>query len=119
MITMIDTSVVKTAAGNGTTIDISGVTGDATVFFRCESFTAGKNAVFSVQDSADTFVSDIVTRGTFEVSGAVLLTADLTLDLRKYLSPSTRFGVTSARLRVSLTYVDTGASIQYSTWMVN
>lgn len=93
-------------------IDISGVSNDWDLFLRIEGMTAGKKAIVALQDSADGFVSDVVTLYTWNIQGKV--TTDAMKDgdrIRKYDIPSARFGAASARLRFRVLQIDSAATL--------
>jgi hypothetical protein len=122
-------NVTYPAAGNGVAgglatstlsfaYPISTIVTDWTLRLRIESLTVGKKIGLAVQDSADGFVSDIVTRATVSAYGQVEAAAYLDLiALRKKDAPSARFGVQNACLRVWITSIDAGATCILSCWV--
>lgn len=97
--------------------DISGLSGDFTVRVVINGLTAAKNAVVCLQDSADGFVSDIVTLACTNVSGAVATGTSQSFTWRKYQVPSLRLGVTNGRLRVNVQQIDGSATVTTSAFI--
>lgn len=98
--------------------DISALTGDWTIKLVVNSLTAAKNAVLCLQDSADGFVSDIVTLACVNPSGPINSGAtgsSVSYSWRRYQIPSLRIGassgVSNARLRLNVTQIDGSASV--------
>jgi hypothetical protein len=97
--------------------DISGLAGDFTFRIGITGLTAGKNAAVCVQDSADGFVSDIVTLwcvGAQGGSGGGSVNAPIWYTKRAYGVPSARLGVSNARLRLFVQSLDSGATVTTS-----
>lgn len=115
--TMLETGQVKSAAYNGATqLDISGITGDCTLFFRLESLTAGKNCYFQFQDSVNAFTANQPV-ASFAFSGAADVRSDITVSMRLYQNKGLRAGTASAVLRIVLASIDAGGTAQYSAWI--
>lgn len=98
--------------------DISALSGNFTVRLVINGLTAVKNAVVCVQDSADGFVSDIVTLACANPSGAIgpAPSPGVTYTWSKYQLPSLRAGITNGRLRVSVQSLDGSATVTTSLY---
>lgn len=118
--------VSKTATFDGTGVDTSVVLGAgdsagaapskvATLVIHVESFT-GNRAILQVTDSADNFSSDIVAIYCAHIQGALGSTADEVIRIPWYDIPAARFGVTSSKMRVSVTSIDSG-TLKYEAWI--
>lgn len=112
----------KTATFNGSSVDISGYPSDPdmlpTVTIKVEALTAAKTAIFELQDSADGFNSDIRVLATFHIEGAIPDgRTPRTRDFHSWEMPGTRYGVTSAHMRLALSYIDSGASVTYDAFI--
>lgn len=101
----------------GPLADVSTLTGDFTLRLQINVLTAAKNAVVCIQDSADGFVSDIVTLACVNPSGAVTAGASQDFTWRKYQLPSARLGVTNGRLRLNIQAIDGSASVSTSLFI--
>jgi hypothetical protein len=104
--------------------DISALTGNYVVRLRVETLTAAKNVVLCIQDSADGFVSDIVTLACANVAGPVVATAPVAFTWAQYQLPSFRLGngtagagVTNARVRLYVTQIDGSGSVKASLFL--
>jgi hypothetical protein len=119
-----DSALTVPVAGNGATstgavsmaYDISGLTGDVTVFVRTENEAALKGCIVSIQDSADGFVADIRTIALVDTSGT-LPVGGVTHSIRKYEMPQARFGVANARLRLYVTEIDSSSSVTLTLYV--
>jgi hypothetical protein len=122
--TDIQASVTRTAAANGSGVDISGITEDFTLVLEILSFTANAGqtptAQFTFEDSVNAFTNQIVV-ATFNQKGAV--NADgkqhgMKQTWRKRDLVGLRAGTGSAVLRCSLASIGgTGASITYKAYL--
>jgi len=115
-ITAVQAKVTKTAAFNGASLDISGITGDWTLVLKVDKLTAGKKARFTFEDSVDAFTAKIA-GPSFSVKGEVAPEADRTFSVKKADFPSLRFGTGSAVLRLALTEIDASSSVDYEAWL--
>jgi hypothetical protein len=104
--------------------DISALTGNYVVRLRVETLTAAKNVVLCIQDSADGFVSDIVTLACANVAGPVVATVPVAYTWAQYQLPSFRLGngtagagVTNARVRLYVTQIDGSGSVKASLFL--
>ena len=104
--------------------DISALTGNYVVRLRVETLTAAKNVVLCIQDSADGFVSDIVTLACANVAGPVVATVPVAYTWSQYQLPSFRLGngtagagVTNARVRLYVTQIDGSGSVKASLFL--
>lgn len=89
--------------------DVSAISGDYTLKFRLVSMTATKNALISIQESADGFVSDIRTIEVIHVAGPVPA-GGISKSWRKYQATNARVGVTNARIRLSVQAIDSATT---------
>lgn len=108
--------VTKTAAFNGTGVDISAYPAAGVgpvVTIRVDSLTAAKTAVFALQDSVDGFSSDTRTLFTFTIQGVADSRTPRTRDVHSWEMPGVRFGVGSATLRLALLSIDGSSSCDY------
>ena len=106
------TSITNGATGStSTALDVSTWTGDWTARVLVTSLVAGKSALIALQDSADNFSADIKTLYTLNVTGAVGADAPIEQSIRAYQAPSSRVGVTSGKLRLTVQSADAGASV--------
>ena len=123
--TVTSTGAVTPTAG----VDISGMTGDATVCIEVISLTAGKTARVQLEDSVNGFTASLPLDvfnfvgqegqgGTSYTAGAYNPTTEK-LSVRKYQLPNNRFGVTSALLRLNVTAIDGSSSLSLNAWIEN
>ena len=89
--------------------DVSGITGDYTLKFRLVSMTASKNALISIQESADGFASDIRTLEVIHVNGSVPV-GGIAKSWRKYTTSDARVGTANTRLRIYVQAIDSAAT---------
>lgn len=115
--TTLQAKVTKTAAFDGTAVDISGLPATASVNLKVDLLTAAKGAVLYIQDSVDNFGSDIRTLFVWNVLGAHQAIAPIERNVKKYEIPSARFGVSSAKMRVGVLSIDSAASMDYEAWI--
>lgn len=115
-LTDIQAQVTKTAAFDGASLDISGVTGDWTIKLQVSALTAAKKARFIFQDSVDAFSANIGGPAV-SVKGAISEDADKVYSFKKQDFPSLRFGTASAVLRLALAEIDSAASVEYRSWL--
>lgn len=118
--------VSKTAifAGAGVATDVVLGSGDsasatpskvATLCIHVESFT-GNYAIIQVADSADNFSSDTVAVVAQHIHGAIAAANDRVIRIPWYDIPAARFGVTSSKMKVSVTAIDSG-TLKYEAWI--
>lgn len=108
--------VTKTAAFNGAGIDISAYPTQGVgplVTIRVDSLTAGKTAVFALQDSVDAFSSDTRTVFTFTIQGVADSRTPRTRDIHAWEMAGVRYGVSSATMRLVLLSIDASSSVDY------
>lgn len=113
--TAVQALVTKTAAFNGSSVDISAVTGDWTLFIRVAKLTAAKKARLGFQDSVDAFTNNLA-GPAISVKGEVGTDYDKVYSFKKQDFPSLRFGTGSAVLRAVLIEIDGSSSIDYEAW---
>jgi hypothetical protein len=117
-ITPIQTYVTgKTAIFQGAGVDVSGIISDWTLKIQVGKLTAGKNVRFQFTDSADNFVADKAAGATYSFTGEIGNTADVVNSLQSRDSKKMRIGVASCKLRLEITGIDAGASVDYSAWL--
>ena len=98
-------------------LPIGAISNDFTVRLRVESLTAAKNVQILIQDSADGFVADIVTRWSGNFKGQVMVQAmEDVVELRKYNVPSMRFGTAGAYMRLYIGAIDAGTTVVTTCW---
>lgn len=114
---MLQAKVTKTAAFDGTGVDISGLSAKCGVHIKVDKLTAAKGAVLYIQDSADNFSSDVRTLATWNVIGEVKPEAPREKDWHEFEVPNVRFGVSSAKMRVGVLSIDGSGSIDYEAWI--
>ncbi|SRR6266545_3678214 len=115
-ITPIQAQVTKTAAFVGSGVDVSGFIGDWTLKIRVSKLTAAKNVRFQFTDSVDAFTNKGAGH-TLCFSGGVDAAADVVRSITRYNAPTLRMGVASAVLRLEVTAIDAGGSVDYSAWL--
>jgi len=111
--TTLQAKVTKTAAFNGTGVDISGLVANSVARVKVDKLTAGKVAIFALQDSADNFGSDIRTLATFPVKGEIQAIAPREREFHHFDMLGVRFATASSKLRLILAYIDSAASVDY------
>jgi hypothetical protein len=115
-ITTIQAPITKSAAFQGAGVDVSGITGDWTLKIRVTKLTAGKTVRFQFSDTVDNFTA--VTAGrTLSFAGEISPAADVTRSVQKYDFPQLRMGVASAKVRLEITAIDAGGSVDYTAWV--
>jgi hypothetical protein len=115
--TPIQAPVTKAGTFQGAGVDVSGITGDWSLRIKVTKLTAGKNVRFQFTDSADNFSADKGVGPTFCFTGEIQPVADVTRTIRKQDMPTFRLGVASAKLRLEITAIDAGGSVDYSAWV--
>jgi hypothetical protein len=119
------TGAVTPTAG----VDISGMTGDATVCIEVISMTAGKTARIQLEDTVNGFtaslpvaVFDVVGQigqgGTSPAAGNFNPTTQK-FSIRKYQLANNRFGTASALARLNVTALDGSATMLLNAWIEN
>lgn len=115
-ITTVQALTTKTAPFNGASVNISGITGDWMLKLRVAKLTAGKKCRFVFADSVNAFTNELA-GPAYSVEGEIAKEADRVFSVRKQDFPSLRFGVANAVLRLELTEVDSGGSVDYEAWL--
>jgi hypothetical protein len=121
--TVTATGAITPTAG----VDISGMTGDATVSIEVISMTAGKTARIQLEDSVNGFTASVPVAvfdtagligqgGTSYTAGAYNPTTQK-FTVRKYQLANNRFGTASAVLRLNVTAIDSASSITLNAWI--
>ncbi len=109
--------VSKTAPFTGATIDVSEVNpGLSSVSFHVLSFDSNQTARLQLSDSLDNFVSDDVALHVVNIQGGLTRSNDLVVKLPWWDIPGARWGVTDAKMRVSLTNIS-GGTLTYEAWI--
>jgi hypothetical protein len=116
-LTVLQSSVTKTATFNGSSVDISGLAAYGTVLVKVTSLTAAKEIQIQVQTSADGFVSDIKVEKQFNFIGPIGSVYPVAQTAHDYDMPGIRLGVTSAHMRIALTELDSSASVTYEAYL--
>jgi len=112
--TVTATGAVTATAG----IDISAITGDATIVVDVQSLTAGKSARIQVEDSVNAFTA-AAALAVFDVVGKIdsTVAASIRFSKRKYELPNSQFGVSSGLLRVNVTALDASSTLKLHCWL--
>jgi hypothetical protein len=110
--TVTATGAVTATAG----LDISGVSGDATVVVEVVSLTAAKTARIQLEDSVNAFTASIPV-AVVNVIGQISGEYSQRFTFRKYQLPNNRFGTGSALLRVNVTAIDSAATLKLHAWL--
>lgn len=121
--TVTATGAITPTAG----VDISGMTGDATICIEVVSLTAAKTARIQIEDSVTGFTASIPV-GVVDVigqigQGGVTYTAGAynpttaKYTIRKYQLANNRFGTASAVLRLNVTALDASSSLSINAWI--
>lgn len=97
-------------------LDISGITGDYTIWVQVESLTAAKKCLIQLEDSVNAFTASIGV-ATFNPVGALAKEADIRYSLRKYQCPTLRAGTTSAVARINVTQIDSATTGKVHAWI--
>jgi hypothetical protein len=114
--TYLQALVSKTATFAGSSVDVSGLSTNATLVIRVQSFDAANTARIQVTDSADGFSSDIVAVTVQHIQGGETASADLVFRIPWYDIPDARFGVSSAHMKAQVTSIS-GGTLTYEVWI--
>jgi hypothetical protein len=115
--TTIQPPVTNAGVFQGAGVDVSGIIGNWTLRIKVTKLTAGKNVRFQFTDSTDNFSADKGTGPTFCFTGEIQPVADVVRSIRQHDAPTLRVGVASAKLRLEVTAIEEGASVDYSAWL--
>jgi hypothetical protein len=110
--TVTATGAVAPTAG----LDVSGVSGDWTVFCEVVSQTTGKNFQINLEGSVDGFATrtvHLIAGG----AGSIGPTADKVYSVRRYELDAWIIGSVDGKLRCNVTELDTGSSLQMRAWV--
>lgn len=122
----IQAKTTKTAAFDGTGVDISGIDPTKvnwTLVLEIMGQNDGDTSRFVFEDSADNFSADILAGPAASVTGKVGGGTPAFPDVKRYSwkqqdFPDLRFGVTSAKLRLSLTNISgSSKSVTYQAYV--
>jgi hypothetical protein len=122
MATLTDiTTSVQTVTATGpvtptTGLDISGVSGDATVVVEVSGLTAGKTARIQLEDTVNAFTA-ATALAVINVTGQIDGRSSDRYTWRKYQLPNNVFGSASAKLRANVTALDAGATLSLHAWL--
>ena len=121
--TITATGAVTPVAG----IDVSGMTGDAMFCVEVVSMTSGKTARIQLEDTTNAFtasaalcVFDVV--GQIGQGGVAFATNTLNVttvkqSVRKYQLPNSNIGITSGKVRLNVTAIDSSAELALNAWI--
>lgn len=112
---------VQTVTATGTVtptagLDVSGITGDFTLFVEVQSQTAAKAFTIQLEESVNAFtasVADMVVSG----KGAITSAADKIFSKRKHEMPGTAIGTANAVLRANVTQLDSASTLKLRAWI--
>ena len=88
----------------------------ATLVVHIESFDADDVAIIQVTDTADNFATDKVAVAVEHIVGGLAAANDRVIRIPWYDMPAARYGVTSAKMRVSVTSIS-GGTLRYEAWI--
>ncbi len=113
--TEIQAYVTKTAAFVGSTVDISGITGDWTLKLQVGALSAGIDARFVFEDSVNDFTASLA-GPAFNFLGELDLAQDRVKSIKKQDFHGLRLGTVSAVLHLNLSKMGVG-SVSYHAWI--
>ena len=108
--------VSKTAAFTGSGVDVSGITGDWTLKFQCESLTAAKQARWVFEDTVNDYTASLA-GPTINFKGEIEASYDKVKSFKKQDFPGLRLGTASAQLRLTLSNMDSASTAIYRAWI--
>ncbi len=120
-------AVVTSTGAVGSGLDISGVTGPATLCLEVISMTAGKTARVQIEDSVNAFTA-VIPLHVFHVEGQMgdgaaswaagqYNPATEKQSVQKYQLRNNRFGVSSAVIRPNVTAIDGSSELVINVWL--
>ena len=110
--TVSTTGAITPTAG----VDISGITGDATIVCEVTGLTSGKTARIQFEDTTNAFTASNAL-AVINVTGQIDGRWSDRFTLRKYQLPNNLFGTASAKLRANLTVIDSAAVLSLHAWL--
>lgn len=114
--TVIQARVSKSATFNGASYDVSALT-EFYFKLRVNSITAGKRVLIELQSSTDAFTNK-VTHWAKSFRGALPTEGQVDgCHSRKFLMAP--IGVGSGVMRVAITAIDSGTTVNYEAWVEN
>ncbi len=113
--TEVQAYVTKTAAFTGSTVDVSGITGDWTLKLQVGALSAGVDARFTFEDTVTDFTASLA-GPSFSFLGELDLAQDRVKSIKKQDFHSLRLGVTSGFLHLKLASMGVG-SVSYHAWI--
>ena len=105
------------SAGATSSFDVSGIATDWTLSWQTSGLTSDKNATVAIEESCDGFVADVRSLIQRSFTGPISSGAPVTVSLRKYQAPDSRFGTVGAQgcaIRVNVRQLDAGATVTWS-----
>lgn len=118
-ITALQASVSKTAAFDGSSVDVSGASGDFVVKLKVTSLTAGKTAAFCLEAVAAIDFTTPTYAWCVQAKGSVASAATKTFSISSRELSYTKglaWGQTNGKFRISLVGLDSAATVIYSAW---
>lgn len=124
--TAIQAEVTKTAAFDGTGIDISAITGNWTLYLRISELKAASGtptAIFGFEHVAAADFTTPIIGPAFCFQGPISKDSsdgEVVVSIKKYQFPALSAGVTNGKVRLALeTPGGTTPSVTYDSWMVH
>lgn len=107
----------KTATFNGASVDISALN-EFNVVIRVNSITPGKRVQFAFEDSVDAFTGKQTHRIEEFLGGSSGLPVEgVVRSFHVRETPMLRKGTASAVLRLAITAIDAGTTVDYQAWL--
>ncbi len=113
--TEIQANVTKTAAFTGSTVDVSGFTGDWTLKLQVGALTAGIDARFTFEDSINDFTASLA-GPSFSILGEIDSAQDKVKSIKRQDFHALRIGTGSGVLHLKLAQMGVG-SVSYHAWL--
>lgn len=113
--TEIQANVTKTATFTGSTVDVSGITGDWTLKLQVSSLTSGLDARFTFEDSVNDFTASLA-GPSFSFLGEIDAAQDKVVSIKKQGFHSLRLGTSGGGLHLKLASMGVG-SVTYHAWL--
>lgn len=111
--TVTATGAVTPTAG----LDVSGITGDWTIFVQVPANTTAKNAKIVIESSVNAFTAaspELIV----DLSGKYVSASDVVaIPMRKYQRPSSVIGTASAVLRARVDTISSSDSLSLQAWI--
>ena len=110
--TVTATGAVTPTAG----LDVSGVTGDWTLYVQVQSNTAAKAFQVQLEESANAWTASVADM-VVGAKGGIGSAYDKVWSKRKYELPGSVIGTSGAVLRANVTQIDSGDSLAVRAWI--